>query len=212
MDPQGPGPFQRKSPAEDGRSPGPPGPGEFFRISWIAYLALAVLGVFWLGYAAEGLPLSLFVDLESWWIDVIWGLGAGGLMLGLWSAGRSRLAGMRDLERILGLILGRLEPAEVWVLALISGFSEELFFRGAMQTSFGLPLTVLIFALLHSGPTPSFRYWTLFAAVAGLLFGLLVIHRGNLLPAIVAHVLVNGVNLRYLSRSPETAPTSPQAP
>jgi uncharacterized protein len=85
-------------------------------------------------------------------------------------------------------------------LALLSGFAEELFFRGAVQGSLGLWLGTAIFALVHTGPHRSFRLWTAFAAVAGLLFGGLFAWRGSLLAPIAAHVLVNAVNLRELSR------------
>jgi membrane protease YdiL (CAAX protease family) len=93
-----------------------------------------------------------------------------------------------------------MDLSEVVALALLSGFAEELFFRGAVQGSWGwLPATVL-FALLHTGPGPAFRLWTLFAAVAGLVLGALMIWRGNLLAPVVAHGLLNGINLGRLVR------------
>lgn len=85
-------------------------------------------------------------------------------------------------------------------LALLSGFAEELFFRGAVQGSLGLWAGTAIFALVHTGPHRSFRLWTAFAAAAGLLFGVLFAWRGSLLAPIAAHVAVNAVNLRELSR------------
>jgi len=98
-------------------------------------------------------------------------------------------------------MLGPLAPGETLSLALISGFSEELFFRGAMQGVFGFTLTLVVFTLLHTGPGRAFRLWTAFAAVAGALLGGLMSWRGSLLAPVVAHVLVNGVNLRRLARS-----------
>jgi membrane protease YdiL (CAAX protease family) len=41
--------------------------------------------------------------------------------------------------------------------------------------------------------------WTLYAALAGLLFGALLLWRGSLLAPAAAHVLVNAVNLRRLA-------------
>jgi membrane protease YdiL (CAAX protease family) len=68
-----------------------------------------------------------------------------------------------------------------------------------VQSAWGwIPATAL-FALLHSGPGPAFRLWTLFALVAGLLFAALVLWRGNLLPAVVGHVVVNAINLSRLA-------------
>jgi membrane protease YdiL (CAAX protease family) len=45
----------------------------------------------------------------------------------------------------------------------------------------------------------SVRLWTLFAVVAGSLFGGLMLWRGNLLAPVVAHFLVNAVNLSRLA-------------
>ncbi len=104
----------------------------------------------------------------------------------------------RELERQLGKLLGPLQPAEVVALALLSGFAEELFFRGAMQASWGFLITTALFALIHTGPGPAYRLWTLFAAVAGLVLGGLMLWRECLLAPVVAHVLVNGVNLGRL--------------
>jgi membrane protease YdiL (CAAX protease family) len=42
--------------------------------------------------------------------------------------------------------------------------------------------------------------WTVFAALAGLLFGGLMLWRGNLLAPMVGHFVVNAINLRSLSR------------
>jgi membrane protease YdiL (CAAX protease family) len=57
----------------------------------------------------------------------------------------------------------------------------------------------VLFALLHTGPGRHFRLWTVFAVLAGALFGGLMLWRGNLLAPVVGHVLVNGVNLRRLA-------------
>jgi membrane protease YdiL (CAAX protease family) len=97
-------------------------------------------------------------------------------------------------------MLGPLGTGEVIGLALLSGFSEELFFRGAVQGAWGwFPATVL-FALLHAGPGTTFKVWTAFAGIAGLTMAGLMIWRGNLLAPVVTHVLVNAVNLGRLSR------------
>ena len=94
--------------------------------------------------------------------------------------------------------MGPLERHEIVALALLSGFAEELFFRGAVQGAWGwLPATVM-FTLLHTGPGSTYRAWTAFAGAAGLALAGLMLWRGNLLGPIVAHVLVNAVNLDQL--------------
>lgn len=128
-------------------------------------------------------------------------MGAAGLLLALWEVGRRVFPTARELEQRLAELLGPIDLSEVVGLALLSGFAEELFFRGAVQGSWGwLPATVL-FALLHTGPGPAFRLWTLFAAVAGMVLAGLMIWRGNLLAPVVAHGLLNGINLARLVKS-----------
>jgi membrane protease YdiL (CAAX protease family) len=121
------------------------------------------------------------------------------VLVGVWALIRRFVPTARRLEADLARMLGPLATAEVVALALLSGLAEEIFFRGAVQGALGWPLATLLFTLLHTGPGRSYRIWTLFAAIAGLLLAGLVVWRHTLLPAIVAHALVNGVNLRHLA-------------
>jgi membrane protease YdiL (CAAX protease family) len=89
---------------------------------------------------------------------------------------------------------------EVVGLALLSGFSEELFFRGAVQLSWGYLPATLLFAVLHTGRGREFRVWTGAALLSGLVLGGLVLWRGDLLAAMTAHAVVNAVGLERLRR------------
>lgn len=162
-------------------------------------MALALGGAAWIGFREGVIPLRLFVDVREWWLDLLLGVGAGLLLLGLWKGAERLFPLARDLEDKLGAVLGPLGRSEVVALALLSGFAEELFFRGAVQGSFGWLPAAILFALLHTGPGRAFRLWTLFALIAGLLFGGLMALRGNLLGPVVAHVVVNAVNLWRLA-------------
>lgn len=158
-----------------------------------------------MGLREDRVGWGLFVDTGSWWIDLALGLAAGGLLILVWVAARQFLSSARKLEEDLAKLLGPLATSEVLGLALFSGFAEELFFRGAMQGAWGwLPATV-VFAALHAGPGATYRIWTAFAVVAGLTLAGLMVWRGNLLAPVVAHVLINGVNLDRLSRLPRAA-------
>ncbi len=162
----------------------------------------------WIGAREGAIPLSLFVRGGRWWLDLGAGLGAGALLIGVWNLMRRLSPRARELERHLSGLLGPLEPAEIVGLALLSGFAEELFFRGAMQGSWGwLPATIL-FAVIHTGPGPAFRIWTLFAGIAGLVLAGLMLWRECLLAPVVAHTLVNGINLGRLERAPEAGADS----
>jgi membrane protease YdiL (CAAX protease family) len=170
-----------------------------YRFAWWFYLLLAVAGAIWVGARRRTIPLALFLDRGRWPLDLALGLGAAVLLVALWRLGR-RLPSARELEASLAVLLGPLDGGDVAGLALLSGFAEELFFRGAVQGAWGWLPATLLFALLHSGPGKAFRLWSLFAVVAGLLFAGLTLWRGNLLPAVVGHVAVNAVNLRGLAR------------
>ena len=168
-------------------------------MAWTFYLVLAVAGVIWIGSSHGSIPLALFLDPATWWVDLGLGLGAGLVLVVLWDCGRYFVPAMRELEKVLAEHLGDLEPSEALALALISGFAEELFFRGALQTSWGFTWATVIFTLMHSGSPRVFRWWTLFAFVAALVFGGLTLYRGSILAAVVAHTVVNAINLRRLT-------------
>ena len=174
-----------------------------YRLAWIFYLVLALAATLWLGLRQGRIGIGLFVDPDTWWLDLGIGVAAGGLLIAVWLVARQALPVARSLEVELAELLGPLTTSEIVGLALLSGFAEELFFRGAVQGAWGwIPATVL-FALLHAGPGASYRIWTGFAAVAGLILAGLMIWRGNLLAPVITHVMVNGVNLSRLSRLPE---------
>lgn len=173
-------------------------PGRLYRFAWWFYLLLAVAGAVWIGARRGAIPLALFLDRRLWPLDLLLGVAAAALLVAVWRLGRRLLPAARELEAALAGLLGPLGRTEVAALALLSGFAEELFFRGAAQGALGWLPATLLFALLHSGPGRPFRLWSLFAVAAGLLFAALTLWRGNLLAAVVGHVLVNAVNLREL--------------
>lgn len=174
-------------------------PTGIYRLAWGFYLVLAVAAVVWIGSSHGSIPLALFVDPASWWIDAILGVLAGLALVALWDVGRHLLPAMRRLEEALAEQIGPLDPAEALALALISGFAEELFFRGAVQSSWGFLWATAIFTAMHWGRARVFRWWTLFAFVAALVFGGLTAYRGNISAAVISHTLVNGINLYRLS-------------
>lgn len=175
-----------------------PRPAQLVQAAWAFYLLLAVGGIVWIGLREGSIPLALFFDPAGWWIDLAAGLAAGLALIAAWRLGVRRLAVARRLEDRLGSVLGPLSGEQAVTLAVFSGIAEEIFFRGAVQGSWGWLWATLLFAVLHSGRGPSLGVWTAFAAVAGGLFGGLVVWRGNLLAPIVAHFLVNAVNLTRL--------------
>jgi len=163
------------------------------------YLFLFLAAVLWLYFQDRPLfpdeallPLRLGRDV---------GIGVAGavaLVFGSWLLSRFS-AWARDLECEFKKIFGDLRAWEIGLLALLSGFVEELLFRGAMQPVFGIVLTSLVFGLLHVGPGRIFWPWTLLAVAMGFFLGWLREFTGAITAPVVVHVGVNVVNLARIN-------------
>lgn len=81
-------------------------------------------------------------------------------------------------------------PAGAVAIAVSAGVGEELFFRGALQPKFGLVLTSLCFALLHTNYGISFVTLGVFGM--GMIFGFMRLRYGTV-TAMITHGLVNFV-------------------
>jgi membrane protease YdiL (CAAX protease family) len=85
-------------------------------------------------------------------------------------------------------------------IAFLAAVSEEILFRGVIQTHFGLVISSLIFALIH------YRYlfnWFLFTNVVALSFliGYIYLVSGNLLVTIFMHFIIDfllGLIIRFV--------------
>jgi membrane protease YdiL (CAAX protease family) len=128
-----------------------------------------------------------------------------GIAFGLMLVGASRLSVVRygwarALEQDFRDRLGPLTARECWMLAAASSLGEELLFRGALMPAAGLGLSSVIFAVMHVGQFPRYLPWTASALVAGFGFGLLYRWSGDLTGPVLAHFLVNYLNLRRLGQ------------
>lgn len=173
-----------------------------YALAWSFYLVVAIAGLVWLGFQNDRLPVGLFVDPRGWPVDAAVGLAAGALLAGAWALGCRFWSRARALEARLAELLGPLRADEAVTLAVISGIAEEVLFRGAVLQAWGWIVATVLFALVHFGGR-AYRLWTAWALVAGLLLALLVLWRGNLLPAILAHAVVNTTGLLRLRKRDE---------
>ena len=87
------------------------------------------------------------------------------------------------------------------LVSIFSGVGEETFFRGAVQQEFGIVVASLLFGLMHVGPDRRHLLWTLWAVLAGFLFGGLYDLTGGLLAPILAHAAHNAATLLLWKRS-----------
>ena len=131
-----------------------------------------------------------------------WGAGVGvGLMLVVATvAAEPIFPAMRELAQELIPVVAPFGMGRVLTLAICSGVAEEALFRGPCQHALGYVVASVLFALLHGGFSKRYIAWSTFALVAGLSFGLLVQAYGSVWPAVVAHFVVNAINLRRLGR------------
>ena len=131
---------------------------------------------------------------------ILSGLAAGLLIVFASRMALYRFDWARSLHRELRHLLFPLTDIEIVVLAGASSVGEEMFFRGALLPAIGLLGSSAIFALLHIGPKARHLPWTISSFVVGLLFGAMFMWTGDLTGPVVAHFLVNFLNLRYLAQ------------
>lgn len=86
----------------------------------------------------------------------------------------------------------------ILMLAVFSSCGEELLFRGLLQPWLGLVAQGLLFGFLHQIGGPSRWVWVAWATVVGLLLGVVYQLTGSLAGPLIAHALVNFLNLSYL--------------
>jgi membrane protease YdiL (CAAX protease family) len=87
------------------------------------------------------------------------------------------------------------------LISIFSGVGEEVFFRGAVQQEFGLVVASILFGVVHVGPDRRYLVWTVWALLAGFLFGVLYDVTGGLLAPILAHTGHNAATLLIWKRS-----------
>lgn len=149
---------------------------------------LAIAGGVWL-YAA-GHPVTVGA---TWPALAAGGATAAGLWLIQWwlqtQAPRAfGVQALRDLQRtVFEPLFAPLSTAEMVAISALAGVGEEIFFRGAVQASFGWPVAAVAFGVCHLGV--SGRGWVLgvWATLAGAVLAWLATATGGLLAPIVAH-------------------------
>ncbi len=120
-----------------------------------------------------------------------------------------RLKHLEEVPMITALL--SLRPMELIAVSVAAGVGEELLLRGWLMAwligpwetatlqavLLGLVGSSLVFGLMHA-VTPTYA---ILATLAGMYFGVLVLWRGDLLIAIVAHAVYDAVHLILTQRS-----------
>lgn len=105
----------------------------------------------------------------------------------------------RILEERLAQIFEGLTVSEIFILALLSSFAEELLFRGLLQPFLGLWITSILFGIAHWTGDRRLLAWPLLSILAGYLLGELSLWQpAGLSGAIGAHFAINWIGLSRL--------------
>jgi membrane protease YdiL (CAAX protease family) len=178
-------------------------PVDLVRLGLWFYGGMAFVAVVWRA-GIYGEPMFYTsVEAEAQGVSLI-SNGLLGLLVGACVVGISyvftKLTGWGDrLARELARAIGPMSVPDALLMAAASGFSEELLFRGAVQPRMGLLAASVLFGAMHFVPRREMLPWTGFAIVVGLVLGWIFESTGNLVAPMVAHAVVNAVNLPLLT-------------
>jgi hypothetical protein len=161
----------------------------------IMFVLLGLIGVGWLArrnFKAALIRLGIVIPT---WRQALLGLVVGLVMVPLVIAAealasRLGLGASSGVERLTEQLIGPLTMSipGILTLGLAAALGEETVFRGALQPRFGLILTTLLFALLHSQYGISFSTVAVFAV--GLVLGVLRM-RANTTTSMITHAVYN---------------------
>ena len=128
---------------------------------------------------------------------------------------RVAVARFRWAQRLHGELRPVARELSLGQLLLVAGLSslgEELVFRGLFTPLLGVAGSALVFGLAHQIKGPSRWVWVAWATVVGLGFGSIFALTGSLVGPLVAHAIVNAVNLAFLrAYDPSEAESSGRA-
>ncbi len=161
----------------------------------ITLVVLGLVGVGWLSCRNLGSALKRLAIVRPTLAQLGIGIGVGLVMVPVVLAAESLLAriGLQtdsNVERLSEQLIGPLATSipGILTLGLAAALGEETIFRGALQPRFGLILTTVLFALLHSQYGISVA--TLIVFGVGLVLGLLRL-RYNTSTSMAAHAVYN---------------------
>ncbi|GAA5346641.1 hypothetical protein CLV97_10360 [Planifilum fimeticola] len=161
----------------------------------IAMLLLGLIGVGWLSRRKFGESLARLGIVKPSVREIAFGLGIGLLLVALafgleYVAAFFGISADPEVEELTKQLLGSLFTTVpgILTLGLAAALGEETVFRGALQPRFGLLLTSILFALMHSNY--GFSLSTLIVFLVGLALGAVRL-RFNTSTSMVVHATYN---------------------
>lgn len=102
-------------------------------------------------------------------------------------------------ETVLSPVFKKLKIVDMVLLSFISGFCEEILFRGLLLPKLGIIVSSVCFGIVHM-PGSKFWIYTIWAIGSGALFGWLFLLSGSLWLPIIAHTTNNLIGMVLLTR------------
>jgi hypothetical protein len=170
----------------------------------VGYALLASLAVALALALRDGVP---WVYPAPWIVMPLWqglALSAGlGVLLALvvvvgTRVTVARFAWAQRLHLDLRPIAHGLTLWQIVSIATFSSLGEELLFRGLLQPWLSVLPTAVLFGVCHQMPGEARWVWVCWATAVGLGFGAIFGASGSLLGPLLAHAIINAVNLTFL--------------
>ncbi|EKE03216.1 MAG: hypothetical protein ACD_20C00234G0038 [uncultured bacterium] len=162
--------------------------------------ALLLIAILW-GYLIKINPFNLiyFNYVHIFWsvIAAVFMLVVNYIAINEFSKFIPFFKSLKDAYNDIAYLAADVSLPAALLIALISGFVEEFFFRGILQQQFGIIIASVVFGLFHIGNAKTLSYG-LYAILIGFYFGWLFMITGNLLVPIIVHVLNNFLALPYM--------------
>ncbi len=156
---------------------------------------LAIVGIGWLVRRDWSSALQRLGIVRPTWRQVIFGVVLGLLLVPMVMlleqvSGLFQVGFDPNVAKLTEQLLGPLSRTLIGVLTIgaAAALGEETLLRGAVQPRFGLELTALVFALLHS--TYGLSLSTLVVFILGLVLGI-VRNRANTSTSMIVHAVYN---------------------
>lgn len=176
--------------------------GQILNLVLIMEAALLLVATLWCWIAK--IDLMPLLNLTNPAVLLV-GIGMGVVMSGgslvislLASKFRERLPFLASFEdfvhQTLAPIFAKVNPLDILLISLASGFCEEIFFRGVLQTQFGMVIASLIFGMFHYAGR-RYVFYVLWAALAGAALGLAMDLTHSIWVPICAHVVNNFLSI-----------------
>ena len=170
----------------------------------IAYVLIGIAsltGANWRGVSPWEHPTPWIVlqsGTERWLYSALVGSAVAGLIVMATRALVGRVGFATRLHSELRPLARTMSVGAITYLAVASSFGEELLFRGLLSPWFGLIPQAVVFGCLHQVGGPSRWVWMAWAFIMGLLLGAMYQCTGSLVGPLVAHAVINAINLFHL--------------